>query len=260
MHDEIQQAKEWLAAALRIAVLTGAGVSKESGVPTFRDAQTGLWARFDPQALASREGFRRDPGLVWRWYAWRSNMVRSVQPNPAHHALATLGRQTHVTIITQNVDGLHQAAGSEHVLEIHGNIRRYKCLDHNHPLEVDNAADFDEPPACPRCGSLARPDVVWFGEMLPDRVWKEAERAIHSCDLMLVVGTSGLVHPAASLPLYAGERGARTIEINPEHTPLTRYLDLHLQGAAGEVLPELVSSGASPEDAAVVTKRTYCSH
>jgi NAD-dependent deacetylase len=240
MDNGIQQAREWLAAARRITVLTGAGVSKESGVPTFRDAQTGLWAEFDPQVLASREGFRRDPGLVWRWYAWRSSLVRSVEPNPAHHALARLGRLKDVTIITQNVDGLHQAAGSERVLEVHGNIRRFKCLDREHPMHVDNPAGLDEPPTCPRCGSLARPDVVWFGEMLPTRIWEEAERATRLCDLMLVVGTSGLVHPAASLPGYAVEQGARTIEINPERTPLSPHLDLHLQGAAGEILPELI--------------------
>jgi NAD-dependent deacetylase len=240
MEDKLQQAREWLAAARQIAVLTGAGVSKESGVPTFRDAQTGLWAKFDPQALASREGFRRDPGLVWRWYAWRSSIVHSVQPNPAHHALARLGREKDVTIITQNVDGLHQAAGSSRVLEVHGNIRRFKCLDREHPMQVDHPANLDEPPSCPHCGSLARPDVVWFGEMLPAGIWAEAERVSRNCDLMLVVGTSGLVHPAASLPLYAVASGARTIEINPERTPLTPYLDLYLCGPAGEVLPRLV--------------------
>jgi NAD-dependent deacetylase len=237
--QQMQQAIRWMAGAKRIAVLTGAGVSKESGVPTFRDAQEGLWADFDPETLASRQGFRRDPGLVWRWYAWRTARVDSVEPNAAHHALARLAAVKPVTIITQNVDGLHQAAGSSDVIELHGNIRRYKCFDNDHPITI---ADYhvEEPPRCPRCNSLARPDVVWFGEMLPADMLDAAYKATQRCDLMLVIGTSGLVQPAASLPRVAASAGARTIEINPETTSITRYLDLHLSGPAGVVTPQLV--------------------
>lgn len=239
--NPIEQAARWLAAARRIAVLTGAGVSKESGVPTFRDAQQGLWADFDPQTLASRDGFRRDPGLVWRWYAWRSTLVHSVQPNAAHRALARLAALREVTVITQNVDGLHQAAGSEGVLELHGNIRRYRCFERDHPMAV---ADFtvEAPPPCPQCGSPARPDVVWFGELLPSEILERAWAAAAGCDVMLVVGTSGVVQPAASLPLVAARGGARTVEINPEQSELSPHLDLTLLGPAGSVLPQLVAT------------------
>ncbi|MDQ4077301.1 MAG: NAD-dependent deacylase [Chloroflexota bacterium] len=237
----LQQAITWLRGASSIVVLTGAGVSKESGVPTFRDAQSGLWAKYDPQTLASPEGFRADPGLVWRWYAGRRTQLDGVAPNPAHRALARLGELKPVTLITQNVDGLHQQAGSQNVLELHGSLQKYKCLDRRHPVEVEEATALEEPPSCPRCGSPVRPDVVWFGEMLPATVLDEATEAALTCDLMLVVGTSGIVQPAASLPLYAAEQGAHTIEVNPETTPLTPYLDLHLRGAAGTIVPRLVA-------------------
>jgi NAD-dependent deacetylase len=239
--DATGQAIEWLAAARSVTVLTGAGVSKESGVPTFRDAQSGLWGQYDPETLASPEGFRRNPTLVWQWYAWRSEMVEQVAPNPAHYALARLGELKAVTLVTQNVDGLHERAGSRNILELHGNIRRYKCLAHGHPFPQEDARGREEPPACPQCGSLIRPDVVWFGEMLSPTILQQATEAALSCDVMLVVGTSGLVQPAASLPFYAAEAGARTIEVNPEATPLTRYLDLHLSGPAGAILPALVA-------------------
>ncbi|HYN88076.1 MAG TPA: NAD-dependent deacylase [Ardenticatenaceae bacterium] len=241
--ESIQQAAAWLAAGSRVVVLSGAGISKESGVPTFRDAQEGLWARYDPSELASPQAFRRDPALVWRWYAWRRELVAGAAPNAGHHALVRLAELLpHVAVITQNVDGLHQAAGSRDVLELHGSLWRFKCFDHEHPVASDVLAEDERiPPHCPTCRALVRPDVVWFGEQLDPailrRAWDEAGRA----EVLLAVGTSGVVQPAASLPLVAAEAGARTIEINPDHTPLTPYLDLHLAGPAGVVLPALVA-------------------
>lgn len=236
----IERAAALVASSTRIAVLTGAGISKESGIATFRDAQEGLWATFDPEALASREGFRRDPTLVWQWYAWRAQRIASVEPNPGHFALAALGRLRPTTIITQNVDGLHQRAGSEGVLELHGSITRVKCFARGHPMEA--TWELDAPPPCPRCGSPGRPDVVWFGESLPGDVLDAAYGAIFAADLMLVVGTSALVQPAASLPLLAARRGAATIEVNPEETALTGSMTLSLRGPSGVLLPQILEA------------------
>ncbi|MBA3532727.1 MAG: NAD-dependent deacylase [Ardenticatenales bacterium] len=241
MEDQVEQVVQWLAVARTITVLTGAGVSKESGIPTFRDAMEGLWAEFDPQVLASPEGFRRNPGLVWRWYAARANQAGDVSPNPGHHALARLGELKPVSLITQNVDGLHQRAGSREVLELHGNILRHRCFDQGHPMPIERPWEVEEPPVCPQCGSLARPDVIWFGELLPVDVLERALQASQECHVMLVVGTSGLVQPAASLPHYARETGAHLIEINPDRTPLTRHVDAYLSGPAATVLPHLVA-------------------
>lgn len=237
----LEKAITWLASARSIAVLTGAGVSKESGVPTFRDALEGLWANYDPMLLASPQGFKRNPTLVWQWYLERGQMIAQVAPNPAHDAIARLGELKRLTLITQNVDGLHQQAGSKKVLELHGNIRRYKCFKKSHPLPLSIIQGAKEPPACPLCGSLARPDVVWFGEMLPFDILRKAQDAASNCDVMLVIGTSGIVHPAASLPFYAVDKGALTIEVNPEQSALTSELDLHLAAPAGEIMPTLVA-------------------
>lgn len=239
--EGMEQAIAWVAAARKIAVLTGAGVSKESGIPTFRDAMTGLWADFNPEELASPQGFQRNPTRVWQWYAARRGQLDEVQPNPAHHALARLERSKPVTVITQNVDGLHQQAGSTRVLELHGSLRGYKCFAHEHPVTLETVAGLTEPPACPECGSLVRPAVVWFGELLPSNILQQAMQAATACDLMLVIGTSGIVHPAASLPVYAQEAGARTIEINPERSAISHRLDLYLAGAAGALVPALVA-------------------
>lgn len=216
-----------------IAVLTGAGTSAESGVPTFRDAQTGLWAQYDPGELATPEAFARNPQLVWDWYAWRRELVAQAAPNDGHYALAAMAEHApRLTLITQNVDGLHQQAGSGDVIELHGNIRRIKCV-HDGNIVTDWDA---EKPRCPTCGSWLRPDVVWFGEDLPVDALESAWKAAKTCDLFLVVGTSGLVQPAASLPLVAAEHGATTVEINLEQTPLSRFMDFVLQGASGSVL------------------------
>lgn len=236
-----------LRAANNVVVLTGAGISAESGIPTFRDAQTGLWAQYDPQELATPQAFRRNPRLVWEWYAWRRELVGRVAPNPGHYALAELERRvTHFTLITQNVDGLHHLAGSQNVIELHGNIARVKCYDENRV--VHQWAEMDPPPPhCPHCGGLLRPDVVWFGEMLPMAALEQAVQASRGADVFLTVGTSGIVHPAASLPLEAVEAGATVIEINPEETPLSPWMTYSLRGTSGLILPQLVDAlGATP--------------
>lgn len=230
---------ETLRDARRVVALTGSGISAESGVPTFRDAQTGLWARYDPQELATPEAFARDPELVWKWYAWRRGLVEGARPNAGHRALADLERRAPVfSLVTQNVDGLHQEAGSSSVVELHGNIRRSRCPVENvtvEPAEIDHL-----PPLCPNCGSPLRPDVVWFGEALPADGLRVASEAARSCDVFLSVGTSGLVYPAASLPYEALENGATLVEVNPDPTPLAPHADFAVRGRAGEVLPELV--------------------
>lgn len=231
---------ESLRMARHIVVLTGAGVSAESGVPTFRDAQTGLWAQYRPEDLATPEAFQRDPGLVWAWYAWRRALVEGGKPNPGHFALVELERRVpRLTLITQNVDGLHQQAGSRAVIELHGNIRRTKCSREN--LVIDEWVDTGEvPPRCPRCGGRLRPDVVWFGEALPPAALRIAIEASQACDLFFSIGTSALVEPAASLPHLALAQGAVVVEINPTVTPLTSAAMYVLPGPSGQVLPELI--------------------
>ncbi|MFZ1640277.1 MAG: NAD-dependent deacylase [Candidatus Contendobacter sp.] len=229
-----------LRAARRVAALTGAGISAESGVPTFREAQTGLWARYNPEELATPDAFHRNPKLVWEWYAWRQERVRQAEPNPGHVALVTMERRiAEFTLITQNVDGLHRRAGSHQVLELHGNLFRAKCLDEDRPVE--NWPDSAEiPPRCPRCGALLRPDVVWFGEMLPACALRAAEQAAATAEVFFSIGTSALVYPAAELPFTALNAGAMVVEINPQPTPLSPHVTFSLNGPAGEILPALV--------------------
>jgi NAD-dependent deacetylase len=230
--------------AARVAALTGAGVSAESGVPTFRDAQTGLWSKFNPEELATREAFERDPRRVWEWYAYRRELTARAEPNPAHLALAELERRVPaLTLITQNIDSLHQRAGSRNILELHGNIQRVKCFKED--TRVSRWVDTDEIPLrCPRCGSFLRPDVVWFGEMLEPLVLDEAFRTAQECDVFFSIGTSGVVEPAASLPFLALRRGALVVEVNPEETPLSASATIRLGGAAGVVLPRLLRAVA----------------
>jgi NAD-dependent deacetylase len=223
--------------------LTGAGVSAESGIPTFRDAQTGLWAKFDPMTLASPEGFRNDPGLVWGWYQWRRQLVAEAKPNAGHLALARL--ECHIdelVVITQNVDGLHQRAGSSHVLELHGNIRRSICSKTRKPINDDWLAEqTGQPPPSPHHPQgLARPDVVWFGEMLDEAVLNAAFRAAAECDLMIVAGTAGAVQPAASLPFVAREAGAKIVDINIEASEIGQIANWSLRGQSGHWLPALM--------------------
>ncbi|MDP9424772.1 MAG: NAD-dependent deacylase [Actinomycetota bacterium] len=235
-----------LRGARRVTVLTGSGVSAESGVPTFRDAQTGLWARYEPQELATPEAFERDPRLVWEWYQWRRDLVRQAEPNPGHRALVELERRVPTfSLATQNVDGLHRRAGSENVLELHGNIMRSKCSVEGVEAET-RTGDESVPPLCPGCGAFLRPDVVWFGEALPEDVFAAASEAARNCDVFLSVGTSSLVYPAASLPSEAARSGAVLVEVNPDDTPLTPHADYALRGRAGEVLPVLVGVLRTP--------------
>ncbi|SRR6266487_1601350 len=226
--------------AKRIVALTGAGVSQESGLRTFRDAQTGLWAQYKPEELASPEAFRRDPKLIWDWYAWRREAVKAVRPNPGHYALAKMEKRVPgFTLITQNVDGLHRMAGNQNVLELHGNIQRVRCADCYTFTEIWGD-DNESVPLCKECGGLLRPDVVWFGEALPRDQLEAAVEAARSCDVFFSIGTSGVVRPAASLAFAAHNRGAVVVEINAEPTPLTSKADYFLQGKSGEILPSLV--------------------
>ena len=235
-----------LIAALRearfVAALTGAGISAESGIATFRDAREGLWARFDPRELATPSAFARNPKRVWDWYAWRRERVASAEPNPGHRALAALeSRAPEFVLITQNVDGLHQRAGSRKVVELHGNISRVKCSREG---TICTRWDESEPdvPRCPACGAYLRPDVVWFEEMLPEAALAAAEDAARRCDVLLVVGTSAEVYPAAGLPESARASGAIVVEVNPNATPLSDEAHYVLRGPAGAVLPALVSA------------------
>jgi NAD-dependent deacetylase len=238
------RARQVLDAASSIAILTGAGISAESGIQTFRDAQSGLWSRFRPEDLATADAFRRNPKLVWEWYAMRREKVAAARPNAGHLALAALearcvAKGAGFLLATQNVDGLHQAAGSRAMVELHGNIGRVKCFDRHHAVDGWPAAG-PVPPPCPRCGSMLRPDVVWFDEMLPREALEAAIAAARGCDVFLCIGTSTLVEPAASLPFLARENGATVIEVNPVETPLTASAQIVLRGTAGEVLPKVV--------------------
>lgn len=224
----------------RVAVLTGAGISQESGLPTFRDGQSGLWAQYRPEDLATPQAFERNPQLVWEWYATRRLKAGEVRPNAGHYALAAMERRiARFTLITQNVDGLHQRAGSKNVIELHGNITRVRCSGCE-----ERFTEWEEPergvPACPRCGAKLRPDVVWFGEMLPPRALNLAMEAAQSCQVFFSIGTSARVEPAASLPHLARLAGAVVVEVNVNETPLTPYADYVLPGRAGEILPALV--------------------
>jgi len=241
---QIAQASLVLRRASSIAVLTGAGISAESGIPTFRDALTGLWENFRPEQLATPEAFLADPQRVWDWYAWRRERVALATPNAGHLALVALAsacasRGATFTLITQNVDGLHQVAGNTDVIELHGNIRRVKCFERHHAIDrFDDATG--SMPTCPICGSLLRPDVVWFGESLPQAGLARAMRAANEAGVFISVGTSTLVEPAASLPFLAAQAGAMVIEINPDPTPLTGTARISLRGRAGDILPQLV--------------------
>jgi NAD-dependent deacetylase len=240
-----------LNSAGHIVVLTGAGVSAESGVPTFRDAQTGLWAKYDPADLATPEAFSRDPELVSRWYDERRCNVAKCLPNAGHVALAQL--QSHAlssgkifTLITQNVDRLHQAAGSADVIELHGTLWVWRCTECGIESEERGPAFGVYPPRC-SCGGRRRPGVVWFGEGLPKQALLRAQRAASSCSLFMSLGTSSVVHPAAGLIDLALQNNARLLEVNPVETPYTRRAHWSIQGKSGEVLPRLLMAATSHE-------------
>ncbi len=230
----------FLTKATRVSVLTGAGASQESGLRTFRDAQSGLWAQYKPQELASPEAFARDPKLVWDWYAWRREAIKGVRPNAGHYALVDMEKRVEVfTLITQNVDGLHRMAGSSNVLELHGNILKVRCSECRTFTEVWGD-DSESVPRCDKCGGMLRPDVVWFGEALPREELEAAVNAARSCQVFFSIGTSGVVQPAAALAHAARNKGAVVIEVNAEPTPLTPKTDFAFHGKSGEILPELV--------------------
>jgi NAD-dependent deacetylase len=229
---------------VRITVLSGAGISAESGVPTFRDDKNGLWARFDPYELASIDGWLQNPQRVWGWYLWRHYLASCVEPNDGHRAIAAWQDHAEVTVVTQNVDNLHERAGSDPVHHVHGSIFEFRCaacaLPYTGTLpEMSEPVLELEPPSC-GCGGLIRPDVVWFGEQLPEAPWQRAVEATQSADLLVVVGTSAIVYPAAGLPELALARGATVIEVNPEPTPLSRSATICLRESASKVLPGLL--------------------
>jgi NAD-dependent deacetylase len=238
--DDLERAAGSLRAAQRVAVLTGAGVSAESGVPTFRGAG-GLWEGQRVEDVATPRAFRRDPALVWRFYNARRAGLRTIQPNPGHHALVQLEQRygpESFALITQNVDGLHRAAGSQRVLEVHGNIARVRCTGCG-VIEDRGSEALADLPRCEHCDELLRPDIVWFEEMLPQDVWTEAEAAVRQCDVLLIVGTSALVYPAAGL-IDLAYRKSRLIEVNLDRTPASAVVDVGLYGPSGLLLPQLV--------------------
>lgn len=244
----IQAAARQLASAKKVVISTGAGVSKESGVPTFRDAQEGLWAKYNPEELATPEGFRKNPRLVWDWYMYRRQMVEKTEPNPGHYALAELeDLLPEVILVTQNVDNLHQRAGSSTIIPLHGNLFAYKCAAdcQGTPTPVDlNGLQWDDtPPLCPHCQqAYVRPDVVWFHEVLPADNLARAIAESESCDVMMVIGTSGMVYPAAWLPIRAKLKNAFLIEVNPNPSELTPRMDVYLPAPSGQVMPRVVAA------------------
>ncbi|MBI3006431.1 MAG: NAD-dependent deacylase [Ignavibacteriales bacterium] len=223
-----------------VCALTGAGISAESGVPTFR-GDNGLWSKFKPEELANFDAFIRNPALVWEWYSYRKKVMRDVRPNPGHEALVSLERMVaDFTLITQNVDNLHRRAGNKNVLELHGNIERSYCIDCGRFVHDVVIAEKGRVPACEHCGGLVRPDVVWFGEFLPQEIFADAEQAARRADVFLCIGTSAVVYPAASLSLIAKEAGSYVVEINVERTDLSSRFDETVLGKAGDILPSLI--------------------
>jgi len=236
---------EALRSSRHVCVLTGSGISAESGVPTFREAQTGLWEQFDPHELATPEAFQSDPELIWKWYRWRRELIAKVEPNAGHKALVDLaGQINEFTLVTQNVDGLHQRAGSQNVIEFHGNLFEDRCFVEGCVVTDDYDASATVP-TCPSCGSNLRPGVVWFGEAIPQNALHDSMTAASTCDLFLSIGTSSLVWPAAGLADSARVAGATIVEVNPDTTPLSNASDFRLNGNSGIVLPELIKRFAA---------------
>lgn len=229
---------------MRIAVLSGAGISAESGVPTFRDDKNGLWARFDPYELSSVDGWRHHPERVWGWYLWRHHLVGRVEPNDGHRAVAAWQDHAEVTVITQNVDDLHERSGSREVQHLHGSLFAFRCAGCDAPYrgrlpEMTEPELEVDPPHC-GCGDLIRPDIVWFGEQLPTEPWRRAVDATETADVVVVVGTSSIVYPAAGLPEMALARGTVVVEVNPEPTPLSSSATVVVRESASQALPTLL--------------------
>jgi NAD-dependent deacetylase len=236
----MQAVRQWLREATSVAVLTGAGVSAESGVPTFRSGN-GLWKQYRPEELATPAAFAHNPKLVWEWYDWRRSLIAEAKPNPGHYALAEAeSRARKFTLITQNVDGLHELAGSRNVLRLHGSIWNLRCTKCKQEREDRQTPLAQIPPLC-ECGGMMRPGVVWFGEPLPEKIWQQAEAAAREADLFLLIGTSAMVYPAAGLAPIAKSSGARVVEINIAETGFSNSIDEFLQGPSGELLPQLIA-------------------
>jgi len=240
----LEQARSALAGGGPLVVLSGAGMSAESGVPTFRDARTGLWARYDPTELASPDAWRRDPDTVWAWYRWREHLVARAEPNAGHLAVARAAEGREVVVVTQNVDDLHERAGSPLVHHVHGSLFAHRCETCELAADAGPAPEDPverlAPPVCRFCGGRVRPGVVWFGENLPAAPWEASLRAIDSASAVLVIGTSGLVHPAASLPDLAAEHGTPVVEVNPGDSGLGPAVTAHVRATAGDAVPALL--------------------
>ena len=241
-----QELAKTIRAARHFTVLTGAGISAESGIPTFREAQTGLWAKYNPEELATPQAFKVNPILVLNWYKWRRMIVYKSNPNPGHFALAKMEsiagiKGSQFTLITQNVDGLHQRAGSRNILELHGNINRKKCSRCGQIPALDAQTDEDTI-HCKYCKGFLRPDVVWFGENIPINSLQAAWEAAQSCDIFLTIGTSAIVQPAAQLPIISLQNGAIVVEINPNETPFSSHASFKLEGPSGIILPNLINT------------------
>ncbi|MCD6492935.1 MAG: NAD-dependent deacylase [Archaeoglobaceae archaeon] len=238
--NEIEKATEIIKNSKYLIALTGAGVSAESGIPTFR-GKDGLWNKYKPEELATPQAFNANPELVWEWYAWRMKIVFDANPNPAHHAFAELEKMGILKcLITQNVDDLHERAGSKNVLHLHGSLRIVKCISCDYQFYAEKPIEFKPLPTCPECNNLLRPGVVWFGEMLPSEILSKAFDEVERSDVIIVAGTSAVVQPAASLPLIVRKNKGKIIEINPNETPLTAIADVSIRGKAGEVLSKIV--------------------
>ncbi len=236
--EEFAMAIEILTQAKNVVVFTGAGISAESGIPTFRD-KDGLWKNYRAEELATPFAFRRDPKKVWEWYDWRRGLISRAEPNPAHVVIAEMeNHYPHFGLITQNVDNLHRRAGNKNIIKLHGDIWKVKCIEEGKKFDFCEVPLKEIPPRC-KCGSLIRPDVVWFGEAMPVKEVTNAFSLAEECDVMLVVGTSALVQPAANLPFAAKAKGTSIIEINLAATPVSTIADVSLLGKAGETLPEL---------------------
>ncbi len=248
MSSELDRATKILSNAGHLVVVTGAGMSKDSGVPTFRDAMTGLWSQYDPMQLANESAFRSDPSRVFGWYVWRWNLIRDATPHAGYHALVALAdRFEKFLLVTQNVDGFHRRSGSKDVVELHGSLDAFRCLDGGHPYDSSNLEELRAspdgsipPPKCPLCGSPIRPGVVWFGESLPQSAVERAWSAVEHCDAMLVVGTSAVVYPAAELPSIAIRQGIPVVDINPGRTPISDAVDVWWAERAEVALPALL--------------------
>ncbi len=237
--NDLLAVAELLRKASSIVFLSGAGISRESGIPTFREAQSGLWANYNPEELATPQAFKRNPKLVWTWYDERRANLLKCKPNPGHYAVAELEKTgKRVVVVTQNVDGLHKEAGSSDVIELHGNISEFYCFDRHHPAS-NIEFGLQEPPLC-HCGSLIRPAVVWFNEALPEDALRRAEQEIESASVLFVVGTSSLVYPAAALPMLAYRKQIPIVEMNPEATPLSEIAGYIFRARSGEILPKLL--------------------